>query len=133
MNGAQPGGGGGGGDGGGGGNTSAAGAAPDEPQAKSAGNGEGAAYDSGGAFIGGGGGGSKGSDGGGMDLSALAQLLPKQKEEEGKTSTSILDFNRNIADDSSTNFSLLGREVNIFKRIEEAYSYAQQHQRISVH
>lgn len=65
------------------------------------------------------GGGSVGAEKG-QDLSFLANLLPKKEDEASKNG--ILDFGKNRSPASMAPYSLLGRDVNLFKRISDTMS-----------
>lgn len=56
----------------------------------------------------------------GQDLSFLANLLPKKEDEPSKNG--ILDFGKNRSPASMAPYSLLGRDVNLFKRISDTMS-----------
>jgi hypothetical protein len=90
----------------------------DNSQPKAADNGRQAfGYSGGGAaYVAGGAGGDKG----GENLSGLlSQLLPTKKEEE-TNKNGIMDFANNGRSPASEPYSLLGRNVNLFKRIEDS-------------
>lgn len=125
-------GGGSGGGGGGGGSTSPAKNEGEDSTAPRIADSRGVpAYEGGGAYRGGGGGGSGGKDG--PDLSGLlAQFLPKQGEDQGHKN-GILDYGGGRAPASDDeDASLLGRNINIFERVHQAYQEKQKKRRIGI-
>jgi hypothetical protein len=126
-----PDGGGGGGGGGpsGGGSTSAANAPEENTTPRMADSRGAPPYEGGGGYRGGGAGGSGDK---GPDLSGLlAQFLPKKDDENAKNG--ILDYGeRGLASATAEDGSILGRNINIFERIHQAYQDKQKRRRVGI-
>jgi hypothetical protein len=88
------------------------------------------AYDGGGGYRGGGAAG--GGPDKGPDLSGLlAQFLPKKDEDTAKNG--ILEYGeRGTPSAANDEGSLLGRNINIFERIHQAYQDKQKRRRVGI-